>query len=332
MTVRLRPAYALLVATTVLLSGCGTSVAVDSDPEDAVGEVRIENCGREMVVEQAPEAVVGMHPAQTELLLRLGLADRLVGQAQAAAQALPADIADLAADVPAIGDVMPPSREDLLSVQPDFVYAPTTYEFTAEQGFASIEQLEQAGADVYVAAGGCPERRMTGEVADLLIDLENLGKIFGVEEQAAALIRSSERDLEEVAAAVADVDRLRVAQVFVDGTTLQGIGAGVEYDILQRAGAQSVFTPEQPAFSDFFAAAITPEALAAEAPDALVFSVFDDEHEAATREYLSETFPDMPAVAEGRLIAVSSADVFPGTLGNVALVREIAEQLYPEAF
>lgn len=325
-------ASALVAVGALLLTGCGSAVAPASGEAGSGESITVQNCGRDVVIDGAPTAAVGMHPAQTELLLRLGLADRLAGQAQATAQALPNDVAELAEGIPVIGDVMPPSREDLLSVEPDFVYSPTTYEFTAEQGFASIEQLEQAGAAVYVAAGGCKDRRMTGEVADLFTDLENLGKVFGVEAAAENLTADSQARLDEIAAAVADVDRLRVAQVYVDGTTLQGIGAGIEYDILRSAGAESVFAPDQPAFADFFAATISPESLAAEQPDALVFAVYDHAHEAATREYLTTTFPDLPAVREGRLIAVSSADVFPGTLGNIEVVRQIAEGLYPEAF
>ncbi|MBT2484728.1 MULTISPECIES: ABC transporter substrate-binding protein [unclassified Microbacterium] len=334
LTLRVRTRTAVIAVTTgtLLLTGCGTSVTPAADNGADQAAVTVENCGREIVLDAIPEAVVGMHPAQTELLLRLGLADRLAGQAQSTAQALPTDVAGLAESVPVIGDAMPPSREDLLSVEPDFVYSPTTYEFTAEQGSASIEQLEQAGAAVYVAAGGCEERRMSGEVSDLFIDLDNLGKIFDVEDAAAELVAESEADLAEVADAVADVENLRVAQVYVEGATLQGIGAGIEYDILRSAGADNVFTPEQPAFAGFFAATISPESLAAEQPEALVFSVYDEAHEAATREYLTSTFPDMPAVRDDRLIAVSSADVFPGTLGNVGAVRQIAEALYPDAF
>jgi iron complex transport system substrate-binding protein len=323
---------AVLTAGALLLSGCGSAVSPDPGRTGTGESVTVQNCGREVILDAAPEAAVGMHPAQTELLLRLGLADRLAGQAQATAQALPDDVATLAEGVPVLGGAMPPSREDLLAVEPDFVYSPTTYEFTAEQGFAGIDQLEQAGAAVYVATGGCAERRMTGQVTDLFDDLVNVGEIFGVREEAAGLVAESEAALDEVATAVADVERLRVAQVYVEGTTLQAIGAGIEHDILRLAGADNVYGPDDPAFAEFFAATITPESLAAEQPDALVFSVYDEEHEAATREYLTTTFPDLPAVRENRLIAVSSADVFPGTLGNISIVREIAEQLYPSAF
>lgn len=324
---------AALAAGALVLTGCGSSVTPVPTQSGAVADaVALTNCGRQVTVDGVPEAAVGMHPAQTELMLRLGLADRLAGQAQATAQKLPDDIAPLAKDIPVIGDVKPPSREHLLAVEPDFVYSPTTYEFTAEQGFASIEQLEQAGAAVYVANGGCQDRRMTGEVRDLFTDLENLGKIFGVEDAAAELVTKSQAELDAVATAVAEVDKLRVAQVYVDGTTLQAIGAGVEYDILRQAGADNVYAPDQKAFAKFFAATITPESLAAEQPDALVFATYDDEHEAATRKYLTTTFPDLPAVRDNRLIAVSTADMFPGTLGNISAVRQIAERLYPTAF
>lgn len=93
-----------------------------------------------------------------------------------------------------------------------------------------------------------------------------------------------------------------------------------------------MYGPDQDAFSDFFAATITRESLAKEQPDAIVFAASDEKHEAATREYLTRTFPDMPAVREERLITVSTADMFPGTLGNISAVRHIAEQLYPDAF
>ncbi|ASO20580.1 iron complex transport system substrate-binding protein [Actinoalloteichus hoggarensis] len=329
---RVTGVVASVAVGTLLLTACGSSVTAQQSPDDAADATILENCDREVVVDGVPEAAVGMHPAQTELLLRLGLADRLAGQAQAAAQALPEDVAASAEAVPVIGGIEPPSREDLLAVRPDFVYSPTTYEFTAEQGFASIDQLQQGGAAVYVATGGCFERRMTGEVTDLFADLENLGRIFDVPDEAADLIARSRTELDEVAAAIADVEPLRVAQVYVEGTTLQAIGAGIEYDILRLAGADNVYGPEQEAFSEFFAATITPESLAAEQPDALVFSAYDEDHKAATREYLTTTFPDLPAVREDRLIAVSSADVFPGTLGNISVVRDIAERLYPDVF
>jgi iron complex transport system substrate-binding protein len=72
--------------------------------------------------------------------------------------------------------------------------------------------------------------------------------------------------------------------------------------------------------------------LAAADPDALVFAVNSAEHRQTTIDFLTRTFPDMTAVREQRLIAIDAADTYPGTLGNVAVVREIAERLHPDAF
>ncbi|ARQ68345.1 ABC transporter substrate-binding protein [Streptomyces marincola] len=333
-----RPALArgaAAIATLLALAACGSGV---TDPADEVSDegsaaaVTFTNCEREVTLDATPQAIVGLSPGQTELLLRLGLADRIVGQAQTATAPLPEDLRDEAAGIPVLSEEGPPSREVLLDAAPDFVTAPTAYEFTAEQGFASLDQLQQADVAAYIAAGGCAERRMTATVDDLFTDLETLGRALGAEEQATELADEARATLDDIEQRIEGQPAVSVAQVYVEGDRLSAIGAGIEYDIVRRAGGQNVFSPEDAAFADFFAAQINPEELAARDPRVLVFSVHDAEHEQATRDYLTRTFPDLDAVREGRLVPVSGSDVFPGTIGNVRAVSAIAEGLYPEAF
>jgi iron complex transport system substrate-binding protein len=226
----------------------------------------------------------------------------------------------------------PPSREVLLDAGPDFVYAPTDYEFTAEQGFASHDQLAEAGVDAYTATGGCPDRRMEGTVSDLFTDLANLGTLFEVEDAAEALAIEAEATLQDVHSRTEGHEPPTVAQVYVEGDALTAIGAGIEYDIIRQAGGENVFGPDDPEFADFFAAQINPEALAAANPEVIVFAVNGAEHEAATRDYLQRTVPEVSAVANDRLVVISSSDVYPGSLGNIDAVRAVAVGLYPEVF
>ena len=324
-----------VAVATLGLAGCGSNVAAeDASPGDAAAgyPVTLTNCDREVVVEKAPERVVGMMPSQTELLVRLGLADRLVGQAQTATHPLPEDVAAEVADVPEISTDTPPAREDLLEVQPDAVVAPTTYEFTAEQGFATIEQLEQAGAATYVATGGCSDRRATAEVDDLLTDIENLGRIFGAADEAEELGKETRERLSAVDEAIADAEKPTVAQLYIEGNSVSAIGAGVEYDIIKRAGGDNLFRPDEKIFAEFFAATISPEEVAARNPDVIVFAVNDEAHENQVRDYLERTFPTVTAVAEDRLVAIPASDLYPGTLGNVSAVETIAAALYPDRF
>ncbi|MBB4932789.1 iron complex transport system substrate-binding protein [Lipingzhangella halophila] len=324
---------AALSAIPLALTACGTGVT--SDPSNSQGPeetVEVANCGRKLTFDTTPENVVGMMPSQTEMLIRLGLQDSLVGQAQTDVSTLPEDIAEKAAEVPVLSTDAPPAREDLLATAPDLVVSPTEYEFTAEQGFASIDQLNENGAQAYVATGGCADRRNTAEVTDVLADITDLGAIMRVPEEAEELSTEAEDRLSAVDEAIGGSQRPSVAQVYVEGESLSAIGAGVEADIIKRAGGDNVFDPEAPEFAEFFAAEINPEEITSRNPEAIVFGVSGPAQEEKTREYLQSTFPDVAAVENDALIAVSQADLHPGTLGNIGAVETIAEELHPGAF
>ncbi|WP_299056867.1 ABC transporter substrate-binding protein [uncultured Nocardioides sp.] len=323
------------LAGLALLAACGSDVT-QATPDAATGStpstVTIENCGEERTYPVGPTAVVGMAPAQTELVVRLGAVDALAGQAQTAMAPLPDDVATEVADVPVVSEDTPPAREDLLAVGPDLVLSPTGYEFTAEQGFASLEQLDRAGAAAYVATGGCLERRMTGTVDDLLVDLDNLGAVLDREAEAAELAEQAEAELAAVDEAVEGLEQPRVAQLYVEGDTISAIGAGIEPDMVARAGGESVYSPDEDAFADFFAATVNPEDVASRDPEVIVFAVADEAAAEEVEATLRRTFPDVPAVRDDRLVAVDQADTFPGSLGNVRLVRQMAEAFHPDAF
>ena len=330
---RPRAAATALGAAMLALTACGTGVSAGGSASDSGGEaVTVTNCGRELTLDAAPEAVVGLMPSQTELLLRLGAGEALVGQAQTEVSELPEDIAGQAADIPELSADAPPAREDLLATAPDLVVAPTEYEFTAEQGFASIKQLNDNGAQAYVATGGCADRRNSAEVTDILTDITALGALLRVPDEAEALAGEAEARLAEVEKAIGGAPRPTAAQVFVEGESLSAIGAGIEADIIAQAGGDNVFDPDAPEFAEFFAAEINPEQIIDRSPDAIVFGVNGPEHEEQVRDYLTSTFPDVPAVAEDRLIAIPASDLFPGTLGNIDAVETIAAELYPDSF
>jgi iron complex transport system substrate-binding protein len=329
----LATAVGLLALSPFVITACGSGVSSGPEATEASGEtVTITNCGRVLEFDAAPGSIVGLMPSQTELLLRLGAQESIVGQAQVDTSALPDNIADHAAEIPVLSTDAPPSREDLLAVGPDFVVSPTEYEFTAEQGFASLDQLVDNGAQAYVATGGCADRRNTAEVTDLFTDITNLGDILRVPDVANELVSEAAGRLDAVETAISGQDRPTVAQLYVEGNTIGAIGAGVEADIIRRAGGENVFAPDAPEFADFFATEINPEEIIDRNPDALVFGISSPEQEQQIRDYLHKTFPNVPAVRNDVLIAVPQSDLYPGTLGNIAAVETIAAQLYPEAF
>lgn len=329
----LMTAVGLLALSSFVLTACGSGVSSAPNATEASDEtVTLTNCGRELAFNASPTSIAGLAPSQTELLLQLGAQDRIVGQAQADTSALPGDIADQAAGIPVVSTDAPPAREDLLAVGPDFVVSPTEYEFTAEQGFASLDQLTENGAQTYVATGGCADRRNTAEVTDLFTDITNLGAILRVPDAADELVSDGEARLDAVETAISGQAQPKVAQIYVEGNIIGVIGAGVEADIIAQAGGENVFDPSAPEFKDFFATEINPEEIIGRNPEAMVFGVSGPEQEQQIRDYLHKTFPGVSAVQNDVLIAVPQSDLYPGTLGNIDAVETIASQLYPEAF
>lgn len=329
----LKVTLAGLAVVPFALAACGSGVTKDKPQAQSGAEtVTITNCGRVLSFDAAPTSVVGMMPSQTELLIRLGAKDSLAGQAQTETSALPEDIASQSTGIPVLSTDAPPAREDLLAVDPDFVVSPTEYEFSADQGYASIDQLNDIGAQAYVATGGCADRRSSAEVTDVLTDITNLGDILRVSDVADDLARDAEGRLAKVKNAIDGIPRLSVAQVYVEGNTLGAIGAGVEADIIKTAGGKNVFDPDAPEFANFFAAEINREEIISRNPDAIVFGVATPEQEEQIRTYLRKTFPHVPAVENNMLVALPQSDLYPGTLGNVNAVETIAQKLYPQAF
>ncbi|WP_235735242.1 ABC transporter substrate-binding protein [Nocardioides alcanivorans] len=327
---RLLPA-SVLTATAMVATGCGT-VSHNEAAAEQGGEgypVTTSGCaGRDVAVASPPRRVVTMHPSITEVLIQLGVGDRVVAQAQSGLGEPSAELADEVAAVPTLSTDSPPDKETLIEQEPDLVLSGTEYEFNTEMGFAGYDDLEALGIPAYTAAAGCAERRSSGTVADTFVDLAFLGQVFDVSERAAKLEDDARGRLEAVAEQITGIRPVRTALVYVEGGKLYAIGGAVEADILRLAGGESVFADDQGLFTDFFAAEVNPEVVLAKDPDAFVFSVTDAEHERKTREYLTTTFAHTAAVREGRLVAVDNTFVQPGTLSSVEGVEIVAEGLH----
>ncbi len=321
------------VASTALLASlaaCGT-VTNESTASPAAAStdypVTVENCGRKISIPDAPQRIVSMHPSITELLIRLGLGDKVIAQAQDALGEPSPELAKQVEAVPSISADTPPNREVLLAKTPDLVLSGTEYEFNTEMGFASYDDLEAAGAQSFVATAGCKDRRSEGTVEDTFTDLAFLGRAFGVQDRAKRLEKDARADLDKVATIVGDDAPVRAAQVYVEGDKLYAIGGAVEIDVLRLGGGENLFADDG-RFADFFAAEVNPEVVLDKAPDALVFAVNSPKHEAQTRAYLTKNLADTPAVKTGRLIAIDNTYVQPGTLSAIEGARIVAGGLH----
>ncbi len=122
---------AVAAATVVVLgaAGCGASTGSD-DPVDTVDARGVINCGITVSPNDAIQRAVAVNQPAVELLLSLGLADRLSGVALGDDRLLP-ELEPAASEVYAF-DTEFPSFESVLDREPDFVYTTFDYTFTDE--------------------------------------------------------------------------------------------------------------------------------------------------------------------------------------------------------
>lgn len=318
----------LSVGVTLLFAGCGQSVAENNVQAHKDAEVSIQNCSVDQQYKTSPDRVVALSPGQADIIGKLGAGDKIVGIAQLNGKDMPSSLTEQGHMPQVLSENSPPSREQLLSANPDIVFAPTTYEFSDQQGYASQEQLTQSGIANYVAAAGCLERRSHAQVTDLLTDIDAYGKILGKENQAQELQEKAQKQLEEAAERAQGKEAPSVAQLYIEGNSVTAIGAGIEHDIAKAAGAKGVFNPEDPEFKEFFAAEVSRESILEKNPEAIILTTTSEEHEKASLKWLKENLSEVKAVKENSIIAIPAADMLPGTWGNLDAVTTINTALY----
>jgi iron complex transport system substrate-binding protein len=323
---------AVALCSALLLAGCGQSAAPAQRSAGAAGYPRsVPNCGRAVVIDAPPARAVSLNQGSTEILLSLGLADRMVGTATWTDPVRP----DLAADngrVPQLA-ADKPALETVLDTEPDLVTASFAGTL-GPGGVADRDEFARLGVPTYLAPSDCVGKatgsadgsRAAPLTMDLVYDeIRDLAKIFDVPDRGAGLSAELQGRM-TTARAVADVD---IAFWFSDVRTPYMAGCcGAPGIIAATVGARNVFadtTDEWPQVSW--------EAVAARDPDVLVLADLSrrtiEGDSLATKIQFLESNPvtaRLTAVREKRYIVVNGADLNP-SIRTVDGAEKVANRL-----
>jgi iron complex transport system substrate-binding protein len=195
----------------------------------------VENCGTEVTFEAAPERVVTIKSTSTEMLLALGLGDRIIGTAFQDGP-VPEEWATAAADVPEISDFMP-SEEAVLELEPDLVYSGWESAFAADAAGERAE-LASLGVASYVQPAACRSAQVPGKLDfdEIFAEIDEVAAIFRVD--AAPLIADQRAQLD----AITPDDRGLTALWYSSGTDTPYVGAGIGAPelVLETAGLTNI--------------------------------------------------------------------------------------------
>ncbi len=321
---RLAPLFAL-PAAALLLAGCAATSTASPGATGAAAAsgypVTLDNCGTEVTVEKAPERIVAIKSSTVELLLALGLEDRIVGTAFSDGPA-PEAYADAASGLAVLSDKVP-SQEVTLAAEPDLVFAGWESNLSAE-GAGDRDTLAKLGVATYVAPAACKaEGYMPNPLTfdEVFREFEEAGELFGVPDAAADLVAEQRAELD----AIEPNDEGLTALWYSSGSDTPYVGAGIGAPqmIMDAAGLENVAADVEDTWTS-----MSWEAIVAANPDVIVL-VDAAWNTAEQKIELLEQNPAtaaLPAVQEQRYLIVD----FPATeagVRNVGAVASLVEQL-----
>jgi iron complex transport system substrate-binding protein len=222
------------LASALLLTGCAAAAAPEQTPT-VEGPVAVSNCGFPVEFAEAPERVVTIKSTSTEMLLALGLGDRIVGVAFQDGP-VPDEWADAAADLEVIAERVP-SEEVVLELEPDLVYGGWESNFSAD-GAGERAELAALGVASYVQPAACQSQDQPAKLdfEEIFREIEEVASIFRVD--ASDLVAEQRAALE----AIEPVDGEPTALWWSSGTDTPYVGAGIGAPqlLLETAGLGNI--------------------------------------------------------------------------------------------
>ncbi|MBW1600770.1 ABC transporter substrate-binding protein [Streptomyces sp. JJ66] len=324
-------ALALATAlTTTVLAGCGdgTRDSAEERPAQATAEgfpVTIDNCGVTTTYEEPPSRAVTIHQHPAELMLALGLEDRMIGTAFPDSAVLP-EHQEAYEAIPELAE-KEPSFESILEAEPDFVYGGYGSAFAEDAG-RSRDAFADAGIDTHLNREYCGEGEVSME--DAYDEIRTLGTIFGVQERAEEVVADLEHRISETTGAVEEAPKV---PVFVydsgDKSAFTAGGQGLGTEIIHLAGGRNVFADLDEVFGD-----VSWEQVIARKPEVIALYDYRGAGSVAEKKEVLLSQPalaDVPAVKNERFVVLPLTATLVGVRPPHA-VEDLARGLHPERF
>lgn len=305
-----------LVAAAVLLAGCAAP-APEATPT-AEGPLTLSNCGVPVTFDEAPQRVVTIKSTSTEMMLALGVGDRIVGTAFQDGP-VPDEWAADAADLPVLADKMP-SEEVVLATEPDLVYSGWESAFSPEAA-GDRDELAALGVTSYVQPAACQTAEQPAKLDfdEIFREIAEAADIFDVD--ATDLLAAQQEELD----AIEPSDAGLTAFWWSSGTDTPYVGAGIGAPqlILETAGLTNIAGDIDMTWSPFGW-----ESVLAADPDVLVLVDADWNTAQKKMDYLA-TNPataNLTAVINQRYIVIPFASSEAG-VRTVSAATSVAQQL-----
>ena len=333
-----------LILALSCLSGCGstqpqattaaaettapaaeTTAAAETAAED-YGTVVIQNGDRTVTFTSMPTGVLCANLYSAENMVMLGLGDYIVGKNVHTnpAEVPLEELSDAFANIPEIER----SNENAVASGADLLIGQISA--FKDSSWGTYEQLESEGINCLTITGTIvPDET----VEDIYTDIENLGKIFKVEDKAAALIADMKASIADTNGKVAGVAEADKPKVFVFDSSKEDqiytTSSGLESNLIELAGG--INTTRGQADSRWFNTSV--ETLVAANPDIIIINDYGSQTVEEKIAYITgnPACSEIPAVVNNKFLVIPLVSVMQDIRAPRAC-RTMAEYFYPELF
>ncbi len=296
------PLLCFLVVQVLLASA---SRIESQEPRDDVFFQLTDSYQREVVLVSQPERIISIGPNITEIIYALGAGDLMVGRSDYCDY--PLEVLDLES----IGDLLDPSLEKILELDPDLVIVSTHVSLSV------VQAIEQAGITTAAV--------FTDETFEGVFNtIRTTAGLVGADHAADEMIHGMQITLEEVSSRITDAPRPRVYYVVDFGPWGDFTAGGNTFihELIKLAGGDNIA-------SEVSGWSYSLERIMEQDPDMLVCS---DRHDMKSRLQQAHGYRDLRAVQEDQVFEIDANLLDRQGVRNARGVLELARIFHPDRF
>ena len=294
----------------------------------ALAETTIRSCNRVVTFDGPPQRAISNDVNLTEMMLVLGLADRMVGYTGISGwKTLDEEMRAGVEELPELSAKYP-SKEVLVGADADFFFAGWNYGMKVG-GEVTPETLEPFGIKVYELTESCTHimDKDKASIEDMYADLMNLGRIFDVEDRALALVDGYRQDLSAFTETLQPGDPLRVF-VYDSGedTPFTAGRYAMPTALIEAAGGTNIMDDFEKSW-----ATVTWEAVVERNPEVIVIVNYGAVTAEQKRAFMmsNPAFADLDAVKNDRFVTLEYVEATPGPR-NISAIKTLAEAFWAD--
>ena len=293
----------------------------------ASAEVTVQSCNRSVTFEKPPERAISNDVNLTEMMLVLGLADRMVGYTGISGwKTLDAKMRSGVKALPELSAKYP-SKEVLVGADADFFFAGWNYGMKVG-GEVTPETLAPFGIKVYELNESCAHvmQKEKANITDMYTDLLNLGEIFNVEDRAKKLIGGYKSELKDLTKTLTKSEKPLRVFVYDSGEDVPFTAGryAMPTALIEAAGGKNIMDDFEKSWGT-----VTWEEVVERNPEIIVIINYGNVTAEEKRDFMisNPAFSGLDAVKNNKFVTLEYVEATPGPR-NVKAIKTLAQSFW----